>query len=161
MHPTLYLSEAINGSLDGLITTFSLVSASLGGNINSKTLLILGITGLIVDAYSMGVARYLTEKSSTTKKAEKNPLYSSAVLGLSFIVAGAIPIIPLVLLSSKKKSSLYISMAIALVSFFVIGSVKASIMEQDPIKNGIETLLMGLSAAGLSYVVSNAANKLL
>ena len=50
-----YISEIINGSLDGLITSFSLISASLGGELNIKTLLVLGITGLLVDAYSMGV----------------------------------------------------------------------------------------------------------
>ena len=156
VYMSTYIQEFVNGSLDGLITSFSLISASLGGNINMKTLLVLAITGLLVDAYSMGVARYLSEKSTTT---DKNPLYSAGVVGISFILFGIVPILPIVI--SNHKNAKYISIVLSLFGFFFIGAYKSMFENTSAIKNGIETATMGLSAAFLSYWVSNITNTLL
>jgi len=152
-----YTFEIINGGLDGLITSFSLITASLGGKINMKTLLLLGITGILVDAYSMGVSRFLTTK--TEKKKDKSPFISAVVLGVAFILFGIIPIIPLLIISPTKKNTVYISIIISLLTFYAIGHYKAELSNESSLKSGVETSLMGVSAAVLSYAVSFVVNK--
>lgn len=150
-----YTFEIINGALDGLITSFSLITASLGGKINFKTLILLGITSILVDAYSMGISKFLTSKAK--KEEDKSPFMSAAVLGVSFILFGTIPILPLLLLK-KSKVTLYISIVLSVAAFYIIGYYKAQLTDNSSFKSGIETSLMGVSAALLSYIISVGMN---
>ena len=154
-----YISELVNGSLDGLITSFSLVSASLGSSINKKTLLILAITGILVDAYSMGISRYLSEKTDESDKTGKTAFMSGLTVAISFVIFGAVPIIPLIV-SQKNNSMKILSIFLSLLGFYFIGAYKGSYDGLSPIKNGLETLFMGLTAAFLSYFVSSITSSI-
>jgi hypothetical protein len=53
-----YFGDFIFGGLDGIITTFAVVSGVVGANLGSNVILILGLANLFADGFSM----------STTKK---------------------------------------------------------------------------------------------
>ena len=58
-----YLSEAVYGALDGIVTTFAVVAGVEGAKLSSGVVLILGFANLIGDGLSMGVGSYLSTKS--------------------------------------------------------------------------------------------------
>jgi VIT1/CCC1 family predicted Fe2+/Mn2+ transporter len=58
-----YLGEMVYGGLDGIITTFAVVSGVAGADLGSKVVLILGLANLFADGFSMAVGAYLSAKS--------------------------------------------------------------------------------------------------
>jgi vacuolar iron transporter family protein len=58
-----YLPEFIYGGIDGTITTFAIVSGSVGAGFSIRVLLILGVANLIADGFSMSVGNFFSTKS--------------------------------------------------------------------------------------------------
>ena len=58
-----YLGDFVYGALDGIVTTFAVVSGVQGAQLSSSIILILGFANLIGDGVSMGVGNYLGTKS--------------------------------------------------------------------------------------------------
>ena len=58
-----YLKDFIYGSIDGIITTFAIVSGVIGAELSSGIIIILGLANLLADGFSMGISNYLGTKS--------------------------------------------------------------------------------------------------
>lgn len=58
-----YLGSMVYGGLDGIITTFAVVSGVAGAQLGAQVILILGIGNLLADGFSMGTGDYLSTKS--------------------------------------------------------------------------------------------------
>lgn len=58
-----YLGDMVFGGLDGIVTTFAVVSGVSGALLGSKVILILGLANLFADGFSMAVGSYLSTKS--------------------------------------------------------------------------------------------------
>lgn len=58
-----YIGEVVYGGLDGIITTFAVVSGVTGASLSSGIVLILGLANLLADGISMGVGAYFSAKS--------------------------------------------------------------------------------------------------
>jgi VIT1/CCC1 family predicted Fe2+/Mn2+ transporter len=58
-----YLGEFVYGAIDGSVTTFAVVSGSVGAGLDSSVILILGFANLLADGFSMSVGAYLSTKS--------------------------------------------------------------------------------------------------
>ena len=58
-----YLKDTVYGALDGIITTFAVVSGVTGASLSTVIILILGFASLIADGISMAVGNYLGTKS--------------------------------------------------------------------------------------------------
>ncbi len=58
-----YLGEIVYGGLDGIVTTFAIVSGVAGAALGSGIVLILGLANLLADGLSMAVGAYLSSKS--------------------------------------------------------------------------------------------------
>ena len=63
-----------------------------------------------------------------------SPIKDAGVMGLSFLVAASVPIIPHILLTGT--SAIWVSIASALVGLFVLGSFKGRIVQKSPILQG-------------------------
>ena len=60
---SLYVGDFIYGGLDGIITTFAVVSGVAGANLGTNIILILGLANLFADGFSMATGAYLSSKS--------------------------------------------------------------------------------------------------
>ena len=71
-----YLKDFIYGSIDGIVTTFAIVSGVIGAELSSGIIIILGLANLIADGFSMGISNYLGTKSENEliDKAKKEEL---------------------------------------------------------------------------------------
>jgi len=58
-----YLGEMVYGGLDGIITTFAVVTGVAGAQLGTSVILILGLANLFADGFSMAVGAYLSTKS--------------------------------------------------------------------------------------------------
>jgi len=59
----LYVGNIVYGGVDGVITTFAVVSGVVGAALDVSVLLILGVANLLADGFSMAVSAYLSSKS--------------------------------------------------------------------------------------------------
>lgn len=58
-----YLRDFIYGSIDGLVTTFAVVTGALGAGLPGGIVVVLGFVNLIADGFSMAVSNYLGTKA--------------------------------------------------------------------------------------------------
>lgn len=159
---SLYLSDFIYGGIDGIVTTFSIVAGSSGGELLRNVIIILGLSNVISDGFSMGVSRYISLKTELRQElaVNKDPLISGIVTFSSFIIVGMMPLLPFLI--NDSKSSKYYSLSISCVIFFIIGYLRGIVINEiKPIKSAFETLILGLLAAVISYLIAKVTNSLL
>ena len=74
-----YIKSVILGGLDGIITTFAIVSAVEGGGLGKSTAILMGIANLVADAISMGFGDYLSESAelSYTRAEQKREAWET------------------------------------------------------------------------------------
>ena len=58
-----YIGDFVYGGLDGIITTFAVVSGVAGANLGTGIILILGIANLLADGFSMATGAYLSTRA--------------------------------------------------------------------------------------------------
>lgn len=58
-----YIGDLVYGALDGIVTTFAIISGVAGASLSSGVVLILGFANLFADGLSMAVGNYLGAKS--------------------------------------------------------------------------------------------------
>lgn len=161
-----YLSEIVYGGIDGIVTTFAVVAATVGAGLDSALVIILGLANLIADGFSMGVSAYLSEKSERAldeKENRKHNGYKVPVkVGLatfgSFVVVGFVPVLIYVLdfMFSLELSNLFlISSLLAAGAFAGIGWLKSYVADESKILAISETLVLGLIAASVAYFIGD------
>ena len=80
-----YIKNIIFGGIDGIITTFSIIAACYGSNLQIKYIIAMGFANLVADAFSMGFGDYISslfeskyiisEKNKETYEYENNRGY--------------------------------------------------------------------------------------
>ncbi len=58
-----YIGEMVYGGLDGIITTFAVVSGVAGAQLGSHVVLIMGLANLFADGFSMAIGSFLSTRS--------------------------------------------------------------------------------------------------
>lgn len=64
-----YVKSMVYGGLDGIITTFAVVSGVAGASLAIRIVIILGFSNLLADGFSMAVGDYLSSKSEKEYRA--------------------------------------------------------------------------------------------
>ena len=150
-----YLAEFVYGGIDGIINTFSIVAGSEGGNLLRNVIIILGISNVVSDGFSMGVSRYVSSDTEIKQGLlkNKNPYTSGFVTFLSFVLVGILPILPFII--SKNKNNKYISFIISIIVFTLIGYIKGYVTKENKLKSSAQTLMIGTTAAILAYSIGH------
>lgn len=161
-----YLPEFVYGAIDGLITTFAIVSGVMGASLSAGIILILGFANVLADGLSMGASNYLSTKSEQDvhrKKGTKhfetsNPVRTGLVTFSSFVIIGIIPLLPFLFgyFTSTDVFTLFVySIIITGITFFFVGVLRGFISGTSWLQAGFETLIIGSIAAGISYGVGS------
>lgn len=58
-----FIKSMVFGGLDGIITTFAVVAAGAGADLEGKVVVLMGFANLVSDGISMGLGDYFSEKS--------------------------------------------------------------------------------------------------
>jgi VIT1/CCC1 family predicted Fe2+/Mn2+ transporter len=216
-----YIGSMVYGALDGIVTTFAVVSGVAGAELSSNVILILGIGNLLADGFSMGVGDYLSTKSEREYydrearrqrweiesfpdgqreelralyqkdgwddahaeqltelhthnadrwveammieelgmvKEEHNPFYNALATFLSFVVAGSVPLLVYLLgltTEIEPTTAFRWSMALSGLALYSVGAAKVFVTRLNPLRSGLEMLLVGGLAAGVAYLIGD------
>ena len=171
-----HIRDIFLGMNDGLVEILSTLAGLVSLNPFKNTLLI-GITGIIVGVsgtLSMALGNYISVKNQKevkesrsmaariikllggkgNKKVEEiteDPVKSAYITGLFYIVGTVLVVYPFFLFSSSYLA-LIISVLSATLAWFISGWVVALSSGLSPTKKSLEMILIGLSAATISYL---------
>jgi VIT1/CCC1 family predicted Fe2+/Mn2+ transporter len=84
------------------------------------------------------------------------PLRAALTTFLAFLLVGAIPLLPFlvnVIVGEIIPEPFYFSMAMTGAAFFVVGAFKSRFVRESWYRAGLETLVVGGTAAGLAFLV--------
>ncbi len=150
-----YLPDMVFGGIDGLVTTFAVISGVVGASLSSVIILILGFANLFADGFSMGVSNYLSKKSESDleqSRLEISPATSGITTFVAFLIIGFVPIFAFLV---PVQNQFYLSCVLTGVAFFLIGYFKGLVTGKSKFKSAIETFLIGALAALIAYYVGN------
>jgi vacuolar iron transporter family protein len=155
-----YFPDLIFGGIDGIITTFAVVAGVVGANLSSIIIFILGISNLFADGFSMAVSNYLATKSGNQIDHVnfKKPLRSAYTTFFAFIIFGSIPLIPYVIekiFNLNNFNSFNYSFIITILTFAVLGILKAEATKRDCFKSVMETVLIGVGASVIAFLIGD------
>lgn len=140
-----YLRSVLFGLEDSLISTTGFIAGMSIGSLNSRIVLLSGLIAITIEGISMGVGEYLSddtlEELDKVKRHRGNPLFSGLLLLISYITAGMIPFLPVVIL--PFPTSIIVSITLALAALFLIGFLKGKILKTSAFKGGLKILTVG------------------
>jgi len=214
-----YIGDMVYGGLDGIVTTFAVVSGVAGAELGTSVVLILGLANLFADGFSMATGAYLSSKSEqeyydrerqreawevehfpdgereeliqvyqsqgySAEEAralveiqsrdphkwvnammveelgllpdERKPHLSALATFIAFVVAGSLPLLIYLIglvIPIAPSVSFPIALALSGVALFALGAAKVLVTRLNPIRSGIEMLIVGGLAAGVAYVI--------
>jgi VIT1/CCC1 family predicted Fe2+/Mn2+ transporter len=152
-----YLKEFVYGSIDGTVTTFAVIAGSAGANLSSSVVIILGISNVLADGFSMASSNYLSEKSQKELDGiikAGSPVKKALATFFSFVLIGSVPLIPYLanLFTRVFAENLFLASCIfTSIAFLFIGQVRSQIAHKSKIYTGLETLVIGGIAAAVAY----------
>ena len=159
-----WLPDFVYGSIDGIITTFAVVSGVQGGGLESKIILILGFANMLADGFSMATSKYLSDKveidqalDSGDLNVDVDPIKGSISTFLAFISLGSIPLLAYVLqpfLGYTATQTFTLACILTSLALFFVGFMKGFFVNKSKIYEGIETMILGGVAALISYYVA-------
>ena len=87
---------------------------------------------------------------------DKQPIHSALATFLAFIVAGSVPLLVYLLgliAPVASETAFPISLFLSGLALFGLGAAKVLVTKLNPIRSGLEMLLVGGLAAGVAYLV--------
>lgn len=85
---------------------------------------------------------------------KEQPRTNALYMGVTYLIAGIIPIGPYLLL--PVETALWLSVILTVLALFFVGVGKARLVNRSPIRSGIEMTTISLSAAILGYIIGKA-----
>lgn len=214
-----YIGAIVYGGLDGIITTFAVVSGVAGAQLSANIILILGLANLFADGFSMATGDFLSTRSErevfardaarqrrtveqspdaardelrslylerglsaedadalvavNTRDSDQwvrallierdglieqnsNPIYGAIATFLAFVVAGSLPLLVYLIglaVPISPDAAFPISIVLSAIALFTLGAMKYFVTRMNPIRSGVEMLLVGGLAAVVAYVI--------
>lgn len=156
------LSEFIYGGMDGVITTVAIIAGTIGAQIPSKYALVLGLSNILADGFSMGISRYnslvdIVKSAANSELSRTSPILSGFATFFFFVLLGLVPLLPFLFDISMERVVEYLMMS-SLMAFLIIGVVKG-IHTKRFMKSILEVVVIGSLGAGISFYVARYAKK--
>ncbi len=160
MKKNSYLPEFVYGSMDGLVTTFAIVTGSIGAALPVGVILVIGFANVLADAFSMGASSYLSAVSEESQASR--PINKSIVTFVSFVILGLVPLLPFVaafFIPEFGEYAIKTSVIATLVAFGAIGYTSGSVLGKNPILTSLRNILIGGTAAYIAFFVGSSLSK--
>ena len=141
-----YIRNFTFGVEDGLVSTVGLLSGIAIAEVGRETIFLTGAVLVFVEAFSMAVGSLLAEQSAEEYEFQKEISMKKSLLGgvvmfFSYLLSGAIPLLPYLFLPTS--TALLCSIGLSLVALLTLGVIDARISHIPVIKNSFRILLLG------------------
>ncbi|MFW6324577.1 MAG: VIT1/CCC1 transporter family protein [Desulfovibrionales bacterium] len=154
-----YIRDLVYGANDGIVTTFAVVTGVIGAKLQPQIILIIGTASLFADGFSMAASDYLACKSHQAVQEEgqedaacRNPSLSALFTFAAFVFFGAIPLLPYAV-STGLGNRFALAAGFTASALFITGLLRTLVTKRNPVRGGMEMVLIGGAAAALAYVV--------
>lgn len=143
-----FVRNLVYGIEDSLIsTTGVIVGTSLAG-LGNRDIIVTGVILVLVEALSMSFGAFLSEdsfmKSADIQHTPQDLSKYAAVMFLSYVIAGLVPLLPFMLM---KSNAWPYSIALALISLFGLVAAIQKSLKTAGIYAGVGGLIMAVSIA--------------
>src|SRR5687767_14239264 len=156
-----YVRDIVYAANDGLVTTFAVVAGTRGADLSVLAILALGLANLAADGLAMGCGNYLGMKSERAAELEHayrewpetvHAVKHGLVTWASFVIAGAVPLVPF-LTGVSLASASWASACLTGLTLLAVGAWRAQVTRRPAWRGATEMLLVG-AAAGISAFVA-------
>ena len=152
-----YLRSALFGLQDGLVSTTGVVVGISTGVSNKEIVILAAFVAVAVEATSMAAGQYSSEKAvhqlDKTGKHTDSVMLGAIIMFVSYLLAGLIPIIPIILFNQSEARIL--SVIFAFIGLFIIGFIKGKIVDHHAFRSAIELFVIGATATTIGLVVGH------
>ena len=152
-----YLRSALFGVQDGLVSTTGVVVGISSGVDDRSVLLLAAFVAVTVEASSMAAGQYSSEKAvhqaDTLGRHTDSLLVGAAIMFGSYLLAGLVPIAPMVLLD--RPLAIPATVITALGMLLLVGYVKGRMVHVRPVRSAFELLAIGGIATAIGLIVGN------
>jgi VIT1/CCC1 family predicted Fe2+/Mn2+ transporter len=157
-----YLPSIVYGGSDGAVTTFSVMAGAAGAGLDPRIVIILGLSNLFADGFSMASADYLSEDSKVNSTRTEN-IKSSFATFSSFIVIGSIPLIPFLISLNNidNPNVFYASTIVTILTFVLIGYFRGSILGRNKLMTILQSVLICSISASVAYFIGEYISSLI
>ncbi|MFN4181248.1 MAG: VIT1/CCC1 transporter family protein [Candidatus Paceibacteria bacterium] len=161
-----YIGDLVYGANDGIITTFAVVAGVAGAELAPNVVIILGVSNLLADGFSMATSNYLARKSENDYQIAQtgghvdleNPIKNATATFIAFVIAGSVPLVPYIIGTNDKLfNQAIIATGVAL---FIVGSLRTRVSHVKWWRGGLEMLFVGALAASVAYVIGDFLGKI-
>lgn len=152
-----YLRSMLFGLQDGLVSTTGVVVGISTGVPDKEIIILASFVAVAVEASSMAAGQYSSEKAvhqlDKTGRHTDNLVMGALIMFISYLMAGMIPIAPIVIFD--QPAGRYVSIVFAFLGLFVIGYIKGQVVQQKPLRSAIELFIIGGTATIIGLLVGH------
>lgn len=152
----LYIRNFIFGAEDSLVSTVGLLAGIFSAGIAQREIIISGIVLICVEALSMSVGSFLSERAteesfSDYKRQESKSLLAAVIMFASYLACGIIPLFPYFFVAIDQAFGW--SILVSLLALFILGFLSAKILKTKILKSVLRMMVIGGLAIGLGVAV--------
>lgn len=150
-----YVRSSLFGFQDALVSTSGVIVGIATGTSDRRIIILAALVAVSVEAISMAAGQYLSERAvhhMGEKEAHTdNELIGALIMFVSYIIGGAIPVIPIFFLPAPLIG--IASIIFTFFGLFVLGYVTGRIVKRNTLRSAFEMLLIGGLAAMIGATV--------
>jgi vacuolar iron transporter family protein len=150
-----YLRSALFGVQDGLVSTTGVVVGISSGVEDRSVIALVAFVAVTVEASSMAAGQYSSEKAvhqaDTEGRHTDSVVTGAAIMFVSYILAGLVPIVPMVLLRPPLATPVTVLAALSML--LVVGYVKGRVVHTGPLRSAVELAVIGGAATAIGLTV--------
>lgn len=152
----LYFRNFVFGVEDGLVSTVGLLSGVAIAGVARETIILTGLILILVEGFSMAVGSFLSESSEEDYRAQAQVAHgraeaSGAVMFVSYLVAGFIPLAPYLIFSGV--TAIAASVVFSFVALFALGIFGGRISHTGALRGAFRMTIIGGFAVALGVGV--------
>lgn len=150
-----YLRSLMFGLQDGLVSTTGVVVGISAGISDKEVIVLAAFVAVLVEATSMAAGQYSSEKAvhqlARGGRHTDSLIAGAAIMFVAYIVGGLFSIIPTLLLSRPEAQIVAVLCAFA--GLFIVGFVKGKLVDEPPLRSGVELFVIGAVATSIGLAV--------
>lgn len=152
----LYVRNFIFGAEDSLVSTVGLLTGVASAGMGQKEIIISGLVLICVEAFSMSVGSFLSERTTEEsspyyKQQDSNSFLAAIIMFVSYFIYGLIPFFPYLFFPTTY--AFWWSILVSLFALFCLGLISAKILKIKIFKSALRMMIIGGFAIGLGIAV--------
>jgi VIT1/CCC1 family predicted Fe2+/Mn2+ transporter len=158
------IREVVFGVEDGLVQNMTLVAGMAGADLGSGVIVLAGAVNAMAGMLSMSTGTYLSSQAerdalraaARAGAVERSPLRDALVMAFAYGSGALAPLLGF----AVPSFGLVTAIGITAVGLFLLGVFKAHLSGGDPVRSGLQLLLLASAAGWAGYGIGVGAGAL-